>query len=112
MSEIVVTRNDQGRTIEVHPDDVIVLRLDENLTTGHSWELEPTDSSVIELIDSTHTAAPAIAMGQGGVRTVRFAARAAGSRDVGLRLRRPWEPPDNALDRFDVTVRVRTEAGR
>ena len=46
MSEIVVTQQDQGSIFEAHQDDVIVFRLEENLTTGYGWEVEPVDGSL------------------------------------------------------------------
>lgn len=106
MSEIVVTRHDKGSIFEAHRDDVIVFRLEENMSTGYGWEVGAVDSSVVELIESTYTEAPGMAMGRGGTRILRFVARSPGSQEIHLRLRRPWDPPDRALEHLEVTIRV------
>jgi predicted secreted protein len=107
MSEIVVTRHDNGRIIEAHPGDVIVFRFEENLTTGYGWEVETVEGSVFELIESTYVETPGMAMGSGGMRVLRFVARSPGSQEIRLRLRRPWDSPDRALEHLEVTIRVR-----
>ena len=107
MSEISVTRQDQGRVFEAHQDDVIVFRLEENLTTGYGWEVETVEGSLVELIDSTYLEAAGTAMGRGGTRVLRFVARSPGSQDIRLRLRRPWDPPDRVLEHLKVTILVR-----
>ena len=74
MSEISVTRQDQGSVFEAHQDDVIVFRLEENLTTGYGWEVETVEGSLVELIDSTYLEATGTAMGRGGTRVLRLVA--------------------------------------
>ena len=107
MSEIVVTKQDQGRIIEAQQGDAIVFRLEENLTTGYGWEIETVEGSVVELIESTYIVAPGMAMGRGGMRVLRFVARSPGSQEIRLILRRPWDPPDRVLEHLKVTIRVR-----
>lgn len=106
MSEILVTQHDLGSIIEAHQGDVIVIRLEENLTTGYGWEVK-TGGSVVELIESTYIEATEKALGRGGTRVLRFAARSPGSQEILLKLRRPWDPPDRVLEHLDVTIRVR-----
>ncbi len=106
MSEITVTQQDQGNVIEAQPGDVIVFRLEENLTTGYGWEVEPTESSVIKLIESTYDEAPGTALGRGGTRIIRFAVRSPGRQEIRLKKRRPWDPPDSAAERLEVTIQV------
>ena len=107
MSEIVVTRHDQGRIFEAHRGDVIVFRLEENLTTGYGWEVKTVEGSVVEFIESTYVEATGMAIGRGGMRVMRFVARSPGSQEIRLQLRRPWDPPDKALEHLEVTIRVR-----
>jgi inhibitor of cysteine peptidase len=106
MSEIVVTKHGLGSIIEAHRGDVIVLRLEENLTTGYGWEVE-NEGSVVELIESTYVEATGMAMGHGGTRILRFVTRSPGSQEIHLKLRRPWDPPDRSLEHLDVTIQVR-----
>jgi predicted secreted protein len=107
MSEIVVEQDDLESIIEADLGDVIVLHLEENLTTGYGWEVE-TEGSVVELIESTHIdKTTKVLMGSGGMRVLRIATRSPGSQEIHMRLRRPWESPDKALKDLDVTILVR-----
>jgi len=106
MSEIIVTQSDRGRTVDVRPGDVIVIRLEENLTTGYGWEIESGKGTVVALEESNYVEAPGRAMGRGGMRLLRFVALAQGSQEVRLQLRRPWDPPGKAVEQFSITIRV------
>lgn len=106
MSEIVVTRSDRGRTIDARPGDVIVFRIEENLTTGYSWQIESGEGTVAALEESKYVEAAGMKMGCSGMRLLRFVALAPGSQEVRLQLRRPWDPPDKAIEQFAITIRV------
>jgi len=106
MSEIAVTGHDQGRVIEAQTGDLIVFRLEENLTTGYGWEAKSVEGSAVELIESNYVEATGKTIGRGGTRVLRFLARSPGSQEIHLQLRRPWEPPDKALDHMTFTIRV------
>ena len=84
MSDRVVTRNDQGRTITVQTGDAIVLRIEENLSTGYSWDIAAESGPVLALQHSEHVAATGGLMGCSGMRLLHFVAQAAGR--VGLLL--------------------------
>lgn len=102
MAEIVIAQDDQGRTFEADRGDLIVIRLEENPTTGYEWEMP-----VLEFLDSGFSSEPGKLMGRGGTRTLRFRARSSGSQQIRLRLRRSWEPVDVAAQHFEVNIQVR-----
>jgi len=104
MPEILITQNDQDRTIEANQGDLIVIRLAENLTTGYGWELEAIDSTVLEFLDSDYSEDRDELMGRGGTRTFRFQTKSPGTQHIQLGYRRPWE--DVAVEHFDVNIRV------
>lgn len=106
MPEIVVTRGSQGKTIDAHLGDVIVFQLEENLTTGYSWQVECGDGAVIALGESTYLESNGMAMGRGGMRLVHFIALSPGNQEVRLHLRRPWDSTDKSNEQFSVTIRV------
>ena len=107
MSEIVVTRDNQGSEIEAKKGDIIVFHLDENLTTGYSWENEKTvNQPIVELIDSSYTESPGKLLGRSGTRTMRFEVKSEGYQEIRLRLRRPWEPSEKAIEHLQVIVRA------
>jgi inhibitor of cysteine peptidase len=107
MPEIVITQNDQKRIVEASQGDTIVFRLEENPTTGYEWEVGTIKGSILELIDSKYLESPGILMGRGGMRVMRYLARSIGNQEFHLRLRRSWDPRNEALNRLDVTVQVR-----
>ena len=106
-SDILITPSDRGGTFEAQPGDEIVIRLQENITTGYQWEIAEIDPSVVELVDTEYLEAPTPgAIGYGGTRTFRFRAAARGHARIQLRLRRSWEATDAAIERFEVSVHV------
>jgi inhibitor of cysteine peptidase len=107
MPEIVVTKSDRGETVDVRPGDVIVIRIEENLSTGYGWEIESGEGAVVALRESSYAEAAGEAMGRGGMRLLRFVALARGSQEIRLQLRRPWDPPDQAIEHFAITIRAR-----
>jgi inhibitor of cysteine peptidase len=107
MSEILITPPDQGSTFEANQGDLIVIRLEENITTGYQWEVGVIDSSMVEPLDTDYLPTPRASIGSGGMRTFRFRAKSSGSERIQLRLRRSWEPVDAAIECFEVNIRVR-----
>lgn len=106
MSEIIITPSDQGRTFEANQGELIVIRLEENPTTGYQWEVGAVDSQIIEFLDSHYSTTPGTGIGGGGTRAFRFRAKLSGRGQIQLRLRRSWEPVDAAIECFEVNIRV------
>ena len=109
MAETVIVQDDQGKTFEVRQGNTISIRLAENPTTGYEWELGAINEQIIELQDSDFSTPPETGIGGGGTRTLTFKAQSPGTVKIQLKLRREWEPEDAAIDRFEVTIRVRDD---
>ena len=107
MGEIQIVQGDQGGSFEANKGDTIVVRLEENITTGYQWEPLALDSSVLALLSEDHASDPGHLMGRSGTCTLRFEAISPGSAHIRTRLRRPWESEDAAIGHFDVNIRVR-----
>ncbi len=106
MSEILITQPDRGRTVEANQGDVIVIRLEENLTTGYEWKIGTINRSIFELLSSDYSSTSGTSMGRGGIRTVRLRAKSSGSEQIQLGLRRSWDSVDSAIERFEVNIKV------
>jgi len=106
MSEITITRDDRGGTFEASPHDVVLIRLQENPTTGYRWAIDEVDERILEPTDADYSASSEAAIGGGGVRTFAFTARAPGSTRVRLQLRQEWDP-ENPEEDFEATITVR-----
>lgn len=105
MSEIMVRRPDLGRPVDARQGDVIILELEENLSTGYSWDLARLPGFVT-VTESSQEAATPPRLGAPGVRRFRLAATATGQGTIEGHLRRPWDPT-NVADRFSVQLSVR-----
>ncbi|MFH7029559.1 MAG: protease inhibitor I42 family protein [Heteroscytonema crispum UTEX LB 1556] len=104
MSEILIEQSNQGRSVNVNQSDVIVIRLQENLTTGYQWEIGVIDSSVVEMLDSDYLPTSGTLIGGGGTRIFRFKAKSSGCGQIQLRLRRSWDPANSEIERFEVNI--------
>ncbi len=108
MSEILITPLDHGSTCVANQGDVILIRLEENITTGYQWDIAMIDSSMFELLDSDYSSSQGEGLlGSPGTRTFRFRAKSPGSERIQLRLRRSWEPIDAAVEHFEVNIQVK-----
>ena len=93
--------------MEARQDDVIVLSLPENPTTGYRWALEEVDEEILGLKDSDFALSPDARIGGGGERRLSFRAKKAGIANVELKLVRSWEEErGSGIDRYDFTIQV------
>jgi len=106
MAEITVTQNDRGGFFEAFPSDVVLIRLEENPSTGYRWEIDEVDTSVLDPTDTDYSMSGEAGIGGGGERTFAFTARSSGTTTVRLQLRQEWDP-ENPSDDFEATVTVR-----
>src|SRR5262245_61588012 len=104
--EMTLTRGDNGKTIEVQAGDSVVVRLDENPTTGFIWAIDQDNDDILPLRHSDYTMAPGAGIGGGGQRTLTFQAQKAGTVSLQLKLWREWEGDQSITERFFVTIQV------
>lgn len=106
MAEVIIFQVDQGKIFEVHQGDRIVIRIDENPTTGYQWEITSINQQIVELVESDYVIAPGGGIGGGGTRIFRFKAISPGTTSIQLKLCRAWEPGDTSIDSFSVNIQV------
>jgi inhibitor of cysteine peptidase len=108
MTEIKLTRNDNGKTVEARVGDSVVIELQENPTTGYVWTLEVKDGTGIVYVNKPrYIAANNSGIGGGGMRTFLVNVQSAGIVTIDIKLRHPWEPESTAIDRFNVVINAR-----
>jgi len=98
--EITVTQERSGGTIRASVGDIVVIKLNENPSTGYRWHIEAAHG----LVPSNDDFTPGSGVGAAGERTVRFAAASPGLANITMALRRPWETVAQA--RFELAVDV------
>lgn len=102
---VEVTAEDTGTTVELVPDDEVVITLESNVTTGFAWTLaRAPDAEVLELVDSTYVEPETELVGAGGEEVWTFRALGAGTTDLELSYER--SSGETAGEPFALTVVV------
>jgi inhibitor of cysteine peptidase len=107
VSTHTLTRADRGKTVEIHIGDTLMMRLDENPTTGYEWALEARNEEVVTLNSAVYIPSRPSGVGGGGQRIFTFKGEGAGRVTLRFTLRRKWESAASVLDGFAVMVEVR-----
>ena len=106
---ITLTLADSGTVVDLRVGDHVVLRLEENPTTGYRWAVEAHDADLVALKHAKFTRSPEAATGGGGQRTWTFIAKRRGTATLQLKLWRAWEGDASVTRRFTATLRVLNE---
>ena len=103
-----LTEADNGKTIEVHPGDIIRIALESNITTGYSWEnADKVDRDILALDSNDYVSDPNPEEldGVGGNTVIVYRALKPGKAKIDLVYLQSWDPSEFDT-RFSVTVEV------
>ena len=106
---VEMTRDDDGKSVTVHPGDTVRIKLKSNRTTGYSWALSgKLDEKVLKSEGNEYKVDehPAGMVGVGGSDVWTFKALAAGKTEIVLGYARPWEKDKAPAQAFKLTVVV------
>ena len=106
MSNITLTEADKGKTIDVQQGTEVLIRLNENPTTGYRWAIDQSDDTVLPLQGSNFASSPSAAVGAGGTRLFTFTANQPGTVHLQLKRWREWQGDSSIIERYDVTIQV------
>ena len=106
MSNITLTEADKGKTIAVQQGTEILIRLNENPTTGYRWAIDQSDDTVLPLQSSNFSSSPSAAVGAGGARLFTFTAKQPGTVHLQFKRWREWLGDSSIIERYDVTIQV------
>lgn len=104
MAQGTYTASDSGKTIMVKAGDTFTVKLDENPTTGYSWNL--TADSGLQVKGDQYAPNSTSLMGSGGYHTWTIKAIKAGTYKVTGIYKRPWESTSGQEKTFSLTVMV------
>ncbi len=90
-TELLLTQGDNGGSIAARVGDTVTIQLPETPATGFRWRLLAGDRGGLALAGDDFEPAPRSAVGGGGLRRLRFAARRSGAAQLEIRLARSWE---------------------
>ncbi|NCR54880.1 MAG: protease inhibitor I42 family protein [Microcystis aeruginosa L211-07] len=104
---LTLTRTDNGKSITTQVNDLLLLSLDENPTTGFQWAVDGVGSDLVKLQASEYVPAIESSVGGGGQRILTFKVQQAGIDQLRLKLWREWQGEPSIVERFTVTLQVR-----
>ncbi|MDC3960425.1 protease inhibitor I42 family protein [Polyangium jinanense] len=111
--EIVLSNADNGKRVTVQSGDEVILRLESNASTGYSWHMVLSPTSIMKLTQHRYVPGrcPGGAVGCPGIEEFHFVPAVSASHELGEWLRmlylRPFDPgvAGATLWQVDVTLR-------
>jgi putative hemolysin/predicted secreted protein len=105
---IIVTKAENGKTIEIAKGSTLVVTLQGNPgSTGYLWGLEAGNDTVLKPQGDYKFTSTSNMPGASGTFEFRFTAASAGSATLKFANKRPWELNDPKAETFSVTVNVK-----
>ncbi len=104
-----LTEKNNGDSINLKVEDIVVIRLESNLTTGYSWILDKkTDTLIVSMVDSEYiqSVEDKELVGAGGHEIFTFKAVSKGKTSIILNYERPWEEDEEPLETFEINISV------
>lgn len=101
----VFTEKQSGTSADVRTGGLVTIRLEENPTTGYSWNMSFTDG--LEVVkDEFISSGEAGLVGAGGVHEWTIRANNTGQYEVSGIYKRPWESITGEEETFNFTLNV------
>ena len=97
---------DNGTTVNAGKGDTIVLKLDENPTTGYRWTLSFSSGLKVTSDKYKQQAGTQTMVGAGGTHTWYIDVTGSGPQTITGAYARSWEPASKAAGHFTVTLQV------
>jgi inhibitor of cysteine peptidase len=104
MSDLTVTRADDGGTFRCALGELVQVRLPEVPASGYRWQV--LASAGVELVSSDYVHPAESAVGGGGTRVVTLRAVRRSSAPLEFVLKHPWEGEESAVDKVLFTIDV------
>ena len=101
---VPVTEKDDGKTISARVGDTILLKLQENPSTGYTWTLSVTPGLIVT--EDQHTPSILRRIGAPGMREWQIRVTGSGDQTVSVVYVRPWEPMENSAREFTLFIKI------
>jgi inhibitor of cysteine peptidase len=102
-----LTHADNGKSVTMQVNDLLIVSLDENLTTGFQWVLDTNEGDLVTLQASEYIPSAGSGVGGGGQRLLTFKAQRVGTGRLQFKLWRQWEGEPSIIERFIFKIQVR-----
>jgi len=104
--EIRLTEENNGGLAELGEDQVLVISLESNPSTGYSWQVAEIDENVVQQVGETEFEQLSPLLGAPEKQILRFKPVGAGQSTLKLVYRRPWEKDVEPLETYSLQVVV------
>ena len=105
---VILSAADNGSRVNVKVGEQIVITLEDNPSTGYTWEAKDLDTGMFTIPgESTFISSNPGQVGSGGTLTLTFKAEKSGTGSLTLVYRRPWEIGVDPIKTFTVNVTVK-----
>jgi C1A family cysteine protease/predicted secreted protein len=102
--EIRLDAQDESGQVELKEGQTLVISLESNPSTGHIWEVEETDKTILRQRGKTEFESESHLLGAPVQQILRFEAVAAGRATLKLIYHRPWEKDVEPAKIFSLQV--------
>lgn len=101
---MILTHQQSGGSFETSSGDLIMVRLEENPTTGYRWTVERKDNLELE---RDYYEKMSSAIGAAGFRIFHFRTHIAGLQELHMKNWREWEGDSSIISRFNANILVK-----
>jgi inhibitor of cysteine peptidase len=105
---MTLTQSNNGKSVTISQGETVRMRLDENPSTGFRWVLEQGNDEILELLTSDYIQGSGAGVGGAGQRVWKFTAKKSGDVRLVMKRWRAWEGDKSTVERFEVTIRVKS----
>jgi inhibitor of cysteine peptidase len=103
--DIIVTEADTGKKMVLQTGDTLSIVLEGNPTTGFTWKIASSNTSILKEVKTTYKSANAL-IGAGGIFLFTFQAVAEGTANLQCSYHRPWETESPPAKTFQLTLYI------
>ena len=103
-TEYAFNETNDNETVTVPAGSEITISLDENPTTGYSWNV--TSSAGLEYVNDTYIAPETELVGAGGVHVWQYLAAEKGNAEFSAIYKRPWEETTGNETTFSLAFTI------
>jgi inhibitor of cysteine peptidase len=104
-------QQDNGKVIDARVNDLVIISLAENPTTGFMWDVQTTDGLTLKSNEFKRPFSYPPKMGAGGVRTWDYVITGAGTQEFSATYHPAWMPAEEDDQRYDLVFEVQPAAG-